>query len=247
MNLKNKKMNKIKLIALSLLVSGFVSAQNNVIKTGLPNILYGEYQLGYERMINSSQSMQLKAGYFQPVSSFLIDKDLFRFTDQYSIKGVDGGFQTSLEYRFYMGENQGPKGLYLAPYARLAQLYMGYTDVIDNLEFDVSTRFTLAGVGAQVGYQWLINDRFCIDFNFFGAGIDFWVPRITYSREGYSSYQNIEPDIREALEVSDDVKKFFNPSKRLATKVNPDNLVARIPFVLPGFRIGLSVGYAFGK
>ncbi len=240
-------MKKIALLAMCLFVSGFLFAQNNVLKTGLPNILYGEYQLGYERMINSSQSIQLKAGYFQPVSSFLIDKDLFRFTDQYTIKGVDGGYQTSLEYRFYMVENEGLKGLYLAPYARLAQLYMGHTDVVKNLEFDVSTRFTLAGVGAQLGYQWLINDRFCIDFNFFGAGVDFWVPRLTYSREGYTEYKNIEPDIRAALEVSDDVKKYFNPSKRLTTQASTDKLVARMPFVLPGFRIGLSVGYAFGK
>jgi hypothetical protein len=222
-------------------------AQKNVIKAGLPNIFYGEYQLGYERMINNRQSIQLKAGYFQPVSSFLIDEKLFQFTNEYRIEGVNGGFQTSLEYRFYMTGTEKPSGFYVAPYARIAQLSMLYTDKLtpNNLDFNVDATATIMGLGAQLGYQWLIKDRVCIDFNFFGAGVDFWNAKLIYTRDGFTNYSSIEPDIRKAVEVGDDIKRFIDPTKKLTTKVNSDNLTARFPFVLPGFRIGLSVGIAF--
>lgn len=238
-------MRSISTLALMVCLSLTVFGQKNIIKVGIPNVLYGEYQLGYERMLTGNQSIQLKAGYFQPVSSFLIGEDLFRFTEEYSIKGVDGGFQTSLEYRFYLQRQAIPSGFYISPYLRGAQLYMGYTDVVKTLEFDVAARFSLIGAGAQLGYQWLIGDHFCLDFNFFGGGVDLWMPRIKYTRDGYTTYSEIEPDIRNALEVGEDVEKYFNPSKRLTTTINTDNLIARIPFVLPGFRMGFSLGYAF--
>jgi hypothetical protein len=238
-----RKQNLFPIIVMALLSLTVSAQKKNVIRTNISDPFYGAYNLSYERVVNQNQSVNLKLGYFKPTTSFLIDPTDFS-TKDFTVLGIGGGLQTSFEYRFYTGAKDAPKGFYVAPYARYLSLKGYFTDDIDNTFFNVDGSLNLGGIGVQLGAQWLIKDIVSIDFSFFGAGVDYVMPKLVYEtalpaiRSTYP-YANIEPDVRD---VVDDVSYFDN---KLTTKVNKENLIARLPMFLPAFRFGLSVGIAF--
>jgi hypothetical protein len=233
-------MKRLLIVAFILIASeGF--SQENVIKLGLANTIYGDYSLSYERMINSNNSVTLKVGYLQPTSSLFIEPVNFS-TDEFSVKSVDGGFHSSVEYRFYFGKSKAPQGFYVAPYARYGQINGVYTDMARGTQFDVSSTGSMFGVGAQLGAQWLINDLISIDFSFFGAGIERYCAKLKYTTSDHSDYDynNITGDIKNYVE------EINYLAKRLTLDVNnPTNMVAKLPFLFPGFRFSISIGVAF--
>lgn len=227
------------LVFIFIAVQGF--SQENLIKVGLSDIVYGDYSLSYERMINSNNSLTLKVGYLQPNSSLLIKPTYFS-TSELTVKSVDGGFNTSAEYRFYLGKQKAPRGFYVAPYARYGQINGVYTDVVRETLFNVSSTGSMMGVGVQLGAQWLIKNLISIDFSFFGAGIERYCAKLQYKtadRTDYD-YNKITGDIYNYI---DDVNYL---AKRLTFDVhNPNYMVAKLPFLFPGFRFSVSVGVAF--
>lgn len=225
-------------LILALLPLG-TKAQENIIKTSVSGPFWGDYNLSYERATGIKNSIILKIGYWNPVASPFFDEKVLT-PGEYSFQDAHGTLEASVEYRFYMNKSNSIKGFYLGPYMRNFNLAAQYTDEIDGDLFDVDATVNTFGIGAQIGYQWLINDIVAIDLYFFGAGVDFYNLKLVYStpQSGFN-YNTIVDDITEVFE---DVNYF---KKRLKNKVNTDNETTRLPFLFPGFRIGLNVGIAF--
>ena len=218
-----------------------VHAQENTIKTGLTDAVLGHFNLNYERVINEKQSLAIKVGYWKPTVSPLITEDLLT-PSAYTMQDEKGGILASMEYRFYMGRNKAPQGLYIAPYLRYINQAAMYTDEIDANLFNVDTHLNTLGVGAQIGYQVIIGDAFTLDFFFFGAGVDHYNTKLVYTLQQPQSgfdYSTITDDVSAVFE---DINYLHS---RLKNKVNTDNLTTKLPFLFPGFRMGISMGVAF--
>ena len=216
-------------------------AQENVIKTGLTNALFGDFNLSYERVINENNSLQVKAGYLNPMVSFTISEKLVTPGDYTFVEGK-GGFHISAEYRFYLKKGMALKGLYLAPFIRHFNQRLLYTDIISSDLFDVDLKAINFGVGGQIGYQLIINDALTFDFCFIGLSLDHYNGNLKYTlhqpRTGFS-YASITDDIDQSL---NDYSFLINNRKHY---VKADRDDVKIPFFFPGIRIGVSAGIAF--
>jgi len=229
---------KFLLFSLLIVIQSGVAAQSNILKTSLSGFFLGDFSLSYERQTFENQSVQLRAGYFQPVLSPFISGSTLT-PSEYTFVSNKGSLQSSLEYRFYTAQ-AGLKGFYLGPYIRYYSVKADYTDMIKNDRFDVEGSFTALGFGVQLGYHFVVNEIFSADISFFGAGIDKNLIKLIYTsnRQGFD-YNTIVDDVTDVFEGI----PYFE--KRLKNEVNPGNLTSRIPFLFPGLRAGITVGIAF--
>lgn len=220
-------------------------SQKNIIKAGLLGVAFGDLSLGYERAITPGTSINFNAGYWDLKMSPIDLKSYFDEGEGVWLDEIKNGWNASLEYRFYLGKQEALKGLYLAPYLRYWNNSFVFNDYISKNEinelFDVRTKISGWGLGFQMGYQWLINDKISIDWYFFGASIERVFMNASYviasNRE--FSYQTIVGDVR-------DVFSGFNLlEKNLVTRADPDRLKIELPILSPGIRTGLTIGYAF--
>ena len=228
------------LTAFFLIAANSVSAQNNAIKTGLSDALTGFMNLSYERKINETQSLFFKFGYMQPTRSPFISEETLT-PDPLTMEEANGGINTSIEYRFYVAKKNSPHGLYIGPYIRYINQALKYSDEIDNRLFNVDLISNSYGIGGVIGYQVMISDLIALDFNFFGAGLDLHAINFKYQLKQpvEFDYSSIEGDIREVFKDIDYLEKKLNFTP------HNDKLITKLPFLFPGFRIGVSAGIAF--
>jgi len=180
------------------------------------------------------------------------------------------GFSVSGEYRFYTGSSrkQSLRGFYFAPYlkwnkykiettsnfgyeANLSEYYELTAEQQAAAEFngsgydiDVAANFDAGfrqlGLGAMIGYQWLIADKVSIDWNFFGLGIDHTVFEVDISSEG------VDVDYTKwGKEIEEEVKDFTVVGDKIEVTVEKNSVNAKAPFLLPNLRMSISVGIAF--
>lgn len=221
--------------------SSVVLSQSNTVKIGFSDAFVGSYNLSYERVINDNNSLQLKFGYMEPTNSpFISEKTIT--PEAYILKETSGGLNVSLEYRFFLFRQDIPQGFYIAPYLRFLNQSLIYSDEINDRAFNVDSKLGTFGMGVQLGYQLVVNEIFTFDFYFFGAGVDHHTIRLKYQLEepqpGFD-YGTIKDDVDQVFE---DINYL---EKRLEHTVNDDNLTSKLPFLFPGFRLGISVGVAF--
>jgi hypothetical protein len=236
-------MSRLKVFAIVLLLfPGWVAdAQDNVLKAGLSGAFLGDFNLAYERMLNSNRSIQIKVGYLNPVKSPFFTEEIIT-PEAYAFIQENGGMSASLEYRFYISEKLSAEGFYIAPYLRWFNQFVDYEDEIESRLYTVNTTVNTVGMGAQLGYQWIIGEMFTIDFHFLGIGLDYYMAQLKYSMDpkpaGFD-YSEVTPHI-------DDVfSDIIYLKDRLRHEVNEDNHTSKLPFLFPGFRMGISLGFAF--
>jgi len=241
-------MNKLLLFTLMFLtLSGF--AQQNVVKVGLSGVYYGNMSLGYERAISDNSSLNFNIGYWDMNTGiFDVDKYYFPNEDDVIFESFGKGFNTSIDYRFYIGQNQKTFGFYMAPYLRYWNKAFYLSDIIpvsqmnnQRILFDIEAKASSIGLGFQLGYHWLIYDKISIDWYFLGIGLEKMNLNGKYNapRHETFNYAYIEDDIWKTFE---DVKFLHN---KLSTEVTPDNLLLKLPLWLPGIKTGFTIGYAF--
>jgi hypothetical protein len=229
------------IIILFLLSGLFSGAQENVIKAGVTGLFIGDINFGYERMMSHNSSLNFKFGFLNPtISPFISESDIT--PDAYNLAEANGGITASLEYRFYLSKKTGLKGFYVAPYLRYLSQNMVFEDVIEDFEFFVKTKNHSLGFGGQLGYQWVIDEIFTIDFFFFGTGIDFHNAELKYILVNKPPEFNYSMVTKHVDDVFADISYLH---KKLRHEINADNHTTRLPFLFPGVRIGISVGIAF--
>jgi hypothetical protein len=116
-----------------------VNAQS-LIKVNPIGLAFGSLNAGYEHFVSEKASWTARANFYS--------------------RGILGirytGFGVGAGYRFYLSEGERPKGLYAGPIANVA--FIGAND-------DVIGNYTLITLGAVIGYQVRLADRWFLDFN----------------------------------------------------------------------------------
>ena len=152
-------------------------------------------------------------------------------------------------YRIYLSK-QPLKGLYFEPFFK----YVYHTSEgiansrLNNrpVTMNITNTYSATGVGAQLGAQFFVSERFVIDFFFLG-------PEINAAKNKFKSVEAtsvLEWDSVEAAEAERDIRDFIDdfPFIRSKTDVMVDKtnrtVTAHFKGALPGYRIGVSFGVA---
>lgn len=149
----------------------------NSVKFNVTNMLLydNSYQFSYERIIKENQSLNFFVGY-QEFPLITIDLDDVNFDK----KSNRTGFSVGADYRFFLGninKYKGPRGVYLAPFVSFFQFGtdrdISYTNpdtgVVSNT--NLSSKLNLTNFGGELGYQFVLWDRFVIDCVLFGPSL----------------------------------------------------------------------------
>ncbi len=199
--------------------------------------------LGYERMVNEWQSFSVNIGYLEMAPFTNEEGEVIQIFDENN----KGGFDFSADYRFYFKNRNkfaAPDGLYWGPYTGYyglwsdAEMKIIDKNVIKNTA-NVNSSFHMISAGVQLGYQFVLKERFTIDLILMG-------PSLTY----YNI--NAELDFDLAVDPNDPIykeiyDKILATSPKLAAFVENREFstTGRVKFFSYGFRYGIQLGYRF--
>lgn len=148
---------KVRVILAAVALAGCVAAkaQENVVKLNPLGLLFGSFNVGYERVINEGQSAQLNVN----IITFKVGDSKF------------SGFGLTPEYRFHFGNHENPKGFYAGPYINFNTFKWKVEpeEIFGVTTGGSETSVTAFGVGGIIGHQWILGEAFAIDLNL-GAG-----------------------------------------------------------------------------
>jgi hypothetical protein len=227
--------------------STFDSARRNVIKLDITSHwLYRKaIVLTYERIVKNhpNQSWSITAGYqqFPNLSSAAFDSVTLKKELNAS------GFKVGGEYRFYlMKENKfpAPHGVYIGPYSTYHHYSNGRSLEVDNNgtleDATVKSKLDIFNLGVQLGYQFVLNNRWTIDLSFMGPSLSYY--RANVKIDG--NYTFNPDDI--SNEILDAMIEQFPGFKELIDK-GEFNSNGKIDTWSYGYRYQLLIGYHFGR
>ena len=219
--------------------------RKNTIKVDLTS--YWLYRnavvFSYERVTKPNQTFVLTAGYQQFPSFGSIDN--VHVTDEKSASGLKFGG----EYRFYLKkENKygAPHGVYIGPYASFHNYSNDRTLEIDNegiLEtVQFKTDLNILNLGVQLGYQFVLNNRWTIDLVFVGPSVSNYILKANLDGDG--DY-NFDPD-----DITNEViLALIDKFPAFEELINEGEISERdrVNTWGYGYRYQLQVGYHFGR
>ena len=217
----------------------------NSIKFNVSNtLLYdNSIQFSYERIIKENQSLNVFVGY-QEFPLITVDITNVDFDKNSNRKGYSIG----ADYRFYLGsinKFKAPRGVYLAPFISFFQFdtdrNMHYTNPNTQAvsSSNLSSKFNLTNVGGELGYQFVLWDRFVIDCVLFG-------PSITRYKFNTKLDNNIDglDDNEVYQKIIEAIKDRFPGVEGITNDEGIEKKgVQSITAV--GFRYNISIGYRF--
>ena len=174
-------------------------------------------------------------------------------TFQFSDKDADFTMRATsflAGYRTYLSKKH-MRGLYFEPFFK----YVHHTSegtgntVLDGdpVVMNFTNEYNGAGFGIQLGTQFIVAKKFVIDFFFLG-------PEINSSKNNFKAVEassTIPWSYVKANEAEQDIRDFIDKFPIIRNKVNitvdQNNkaVFANFNGVLPGYRIGVAVGFAF--
>lgn len=217
----------------------------NSIKFNVSNtLLYdNSLQFSYERMIKENQSLNVFAGYqeFPLITINITNVDFAKSSNR-------KGYSVGADYRFYLGEInkfKGPRGVYLAPFISFFQFdtdrNIHYTNPDTNVvsSSNLSSKFNLTNFGGELGYQFVLWDRFVIDCVLFGPSIT----RYKFNTKLDNNIEGLE-DNELYQKVIEAIKDRFPGIKGITGDEGIEKKgVQSITAV--GFRYNISIGFRF--
>jgi len=155
----------------------------NVVKLNLTGLLFNNYEIQYERAISKSISLTF-SGRLQPygkipaistVEGLIDDPEIVSEIENFRL----GNTVLTTELRFYLGKHPGPRGFYIAPFARLSNISAGYDEFLLDVESNDGNQNTksidfkgdirgLTG-GLMLGSQWKLGKSVYLDWWIIGA------------------------------------------------------------------------------
>jgi len=222
------------------------SARKNIIRWNVtPMFVVGPKSLvlGYERLLENSQSFSINLGYLETSPMTNEEGDPIQFFDESN----KGGMDISLDYRFYFKKRNkypAPDGLYWGPYASYygvwqdASINLIDNDVIKNTA-NYKGRLNMYNVGVQLGYQFILNKKFSIDLILMGPSFSFYDLNMNLTFE--KDIKTDDPFYQDLFE------KIKDSSPWLSQFIKNQKFEAngRLKFGYYGFRYGVQLGYHF--
>ncbi|HKO77643.1 MAG TPA: hypothetical protein VJU52_10515 [Flavobacterium sp.] len=217
----------------------------NSVKFNVTNMLLydNSYQFSYERIIKENQSLNVFVGYqeFPLITVDLSDNASF------SKKSRRDGFSVGADYRFFLGsvnKYKAPRGVYLAPFVSFFQFGtnrdISYTDsnnVVNTV--NLSSKFNLVNIGGELGYQFVLWDRFVIDCVLFGPSIT----RYKFNTKLDGSIPGIE-DNEIYQKVIEAIKDRFPGVEGITGDEGVEKKGVQ-SITAAGFRYNIGIGYRF--
>lgn len=150
--------------------------KRNTIKWNMtPFLLWGSanINLSYERVLSSNRSFSVNAGYFVLPSSGLYD------SLNISTERKKAGFTVSGDYRFYLSKRNrhpAPDGIFWGVYGSFHHYqFQNDVSVINSDAVQGSLlldgRLNIISAGVELGYQFVIKERFSVDLIFMGPSL----------------------------------------------------------------------------
>ena len=222
------------------------SFKNTIRYNFTPMLLTGQtgsFAIGYERVIGKYQTMSVNVGQLK-LPGLISTKSGSPVEWIGNIKNK--GFIASLDYRFYFKRNKyrAPDGLYWGPYAvhyytdNLSRISLIENDVVSG-GADLKTNLNLTMVGLQLGYQFVLWNRFTLDLIFIAPSIGFYNTQF-----GIQAYGEIKVDDEDFQAVFDAILELF-PGASLIFQEHTITRSGRSNFRGPGFRYLIQIGFRF--
>lgn len=221
-----------------------VSLRRNTIKYDLTsNLLYrNSITFSFERIVKPNQSFVVTAGVQEFPNLLDLGQDV-----SVTKEGARSGHKIGGEYRFYLKkENKfsAPRGVYIGPYFTSLGFKIDdrivYNGGEEPEEANLKARLNIFSIGAQLGYQFVFNDRWTLDLVLVGPSYSRYNFNVNLDGDFEFDPENVQNEIFKALldrfplleEVIND--KELNSSGTLNT------------WAL-GYKYQFLVGYRFGK
>lgn len=219
----------------------------NTLKVNLVNsmLFSNSAAFSFERVTKSHQSWSAMLG----VVKFPTLGDLGS-NIQVKKDGNQSGFVMGGEYRFYLKkENKylAPHGVFLGPYTNFfnfsndRELSFTSSSTGAITQASLKSDINVLNIGVQLGYQFVINDRWTIDMIFMGPSVSRYAMKLKLD----GNYDLSEEDIYEN-EILAGLVDRFPVIKDLLTDQSV-KLNGKVSKWAPGFRYQLNVGYRFGR
>jgi hypothetical protein len=221
-----------------------VAYRRNTIKLDLTgNLIYdNSFNLSFERLIRPSQSFVVTAGYqeFPTIINFGEKVEGDKRDDR-------SGYKYGAEYRFYLKkENKfaAPRGVYIGPYFTglnfKSDRKIVYTGTAEPEEANLRTRIGIVSIGAQLGYQFVFNDRWSVDLVLVGPSYSRYNFKTQISGDFEFDADNVQNEILDAL-----IEKFPMLDDLLDEKEL--NSSGTLDTWALGYKYQFLIGYRFGK
>ncbi len=179
--------------------------KRNVIKWNLtPFLLWGSenINLSYERVLEAHRSFSVNAGYF-------VLPAIIGSYDSINISSTRkrSGFSVSGDYRFYFknrNTRRAPDGLFWGPYGSFHHYsFENYFEVVNSSighgSLSLDGGISIIGIGVELGYQFVIKERFTIDLIFMGPSVSIYTGKLKIdgdiSADGENEYLDAIRDI----------------------------------------------------
>lgn len=239
---------KVKLLSVMVLCASFffsnVNAQEaeHVVKLNVAALGFRNISLQYEKPFHEKMS----AGLGVRIQIPRVLPSIVGGTEEGtgSIESRLTGYALTPEFRFYPGSKGAPKGFYIAPYLRYTNwkistesTYIDANNVTQN--YDLTGKFTGIGGGLMIGMQWLVGDKFSIDWWIMGGHYGTAKTTLKGKNEDGSWSLQEQADIAAELEAYN--VPFGTTSYEVTSKDVEFNW--HMPFL--GLRPGLALGWAF--
>lgn len=239
--------------------SSVYAQPENVVRMGVSSFAANHFNLAYERVLGDKTSANLQFGYVYGFGgSALNNSQVEDITTGFDLNPFTG-IVIHPEFRFYSAKHGAPRGFYFAPYFRYSNVSSdgtynwdaGVPGAVPNI-MTSTVRYSHAGLGIQLGTQFMIKDMVAIDF--------FWMGPRLYAQNTYtfSLKGNPDPSGMGGLDMTDvaqsvDLEGSIGDLPVVGGLINysqtasADELEMKIkhPIFLFPWRFGLSVGYAF--
>jgi hypothetical protein len=220
----------------------FQKDYKNTIKINLTSfILYSSgLQLNYERLLSPKTSITVFGGYIEfPMPTIIANSPL-----EFDKNKSKGGFSLGSEYRFYLAkENKyaAPHGVYLAPfvsYYHFTNTRTGRDTTDPQNQLSMTSNFDFLNIGGELGYQFVIKNRFVIDCVLFGPAVSSYY--FSVKLNGSTSGNNNEhvQAIIDALKDKYPILKDLSNGEKVSTS-------GVSSFWSLGFRYAIHIGYRF--
>ena len=223
---------------------GQLPERRNTIKLELTASIWYNNAFGfsYERTTKPNQSFAISAGYQQLRRDASLGDNISATEDR-----SKRGFKYGAEYRFYLrkeNKHPVPRGVYIGPYFTQHSFnnerILTVEDNGTTEEAALTSKLIILNVGAQLGYQFVINNRWTIDLVFIGPSISHY----KYSAELTGNF-SFDPD-----EIEDEVIQDFLDRFPLLDELISEREATRaggLDTWSYGYRYQIHVGYHFGR
>lgn len=222
-----------------------------VVKLNLLAFAFKTGSFQYEQVLTDKLSLVAGIRYSVPrglpsyFTSNITEPDLKRSFE--TLKW--GGYAVTPELRFYPGQKGAPRGFYLAPYFRYAKfnanMILSGTDTSSipptTYTFDPKGSVSIVSGGLMIGAQWIAKAGFTFDW---------WIAGFHYGLMN-ANFSITDPAVSNLSQANkNEILNNWNaenagPFGNFNASIEGNTFSAKLKSGVPGFRAGLTFGWAF--